>query len=66
MERNADTGTLICTIHFPLPSAGFFRRKGDVSTSNTTNTTGDDGLTHAAARTGTMKGRCYEGRCFSW
>ena len=30
MERNADTGTLICTIHFPLPSAGFFRRKGDV------------------------------------
>ncbi|MEZ5884052.1 MAG: MBL fold metallo-hydrolase [Paracoccaceae bacterium] len=29
METHADTDALICTIHFPLPSAGFFRRKGD-------------------------------------
>ncbi len=29
METHADTDTLICTIHFPLPSAGFFRREGE-------------------------------------
>lgn len=30
MERHCDLGTLVCTIHFPLPSAGYFRRKGSV------------------------------------
>lgn len=28
LERHADLGTLVCTIHFPLPSAGYFRRQG--------------------------------------
>ena len=30
MERYADTSSLICTIHFPLPSAGKLRRTGDL------------------------------------
>jgi hypothetical protein len=29
MEENADNGSLICTIHFPLPSAGYFWRQGN-------------------------------------
>lgn len=30
MERYCDTGVLICTAHFPLPSAGHFVRHGEV------------------------------------
>lgn len=29
MERYCETDTLICTAHFPLPSAGWFVRRGD-------------------------------------
>jgi hypothetical protein len=29
LERYCETDTLICTAHFPLPSAGRIRRKGD-------------------------------------
>jgi len=29
MERYAETDSLVCTIHFPLPSAGKLRRQGD-------------------------------------
>lgn len=28
MERHCEANALICTIHFPLPSAGYFRRHG--------------------------------------
>lgn len=28
LEMHADTGTLVCTVHFPLPSAGYIRRHG--------------------------------------
>jgi hypothetical protein len=30
MERYAETDTLICTAHFPLPSAGRVVRNGDM------------------------------------
>lgn len=30
MERYCETDVLVCTAHFPLPSAGRFMRKGDV------------------------------------
>lgn len=32
MDRHCDLNALICTIHFPLPSAGYFRRKGEAFT----------------------------------
>ena len=30
MERHCEKGTLVCMMHFPLPSAGHFVRKGDI------------------------------------
>jgi glyoxylase-like metal-dependent hydrolase (beta-lactamase superfamily II) len=30
MERYVETDVLVCTAHFPLPSAGHFVRRGDV------------------------------------
>lgn len=30
LERYCDTGTLVCTVHFPLPSAGRIVRDGDL------------------------------------